>query len=221
MSGKHILMLLGGSYHDFDGFSAAMRPVLEAAGHSVTTTFDLDSVQRLKEDGYDVALLYTCLGAAPEGAPIPQVHSANQVSILAEWVRDGGAVLAAHATTVAAKDSPALRQLLGGVFVEHPPQFSFTVYPVYREHPITAGVEAFTVRDELYMELHERDVDVHMVALDRGVAYPMVWTRRDGKGRVAHIAMGHDEKVWNLEPYQRLTLQAVDWLTQRGDSERA
>ena len=35
----------------------------------------------------------------------------------------------------------------------------------------------------------------------------------DMEGRVAHVGMGHDEKVWCLRPYQRLMLQAIAWLT--------
>jgi type 1 glutamine amidotransferase len=210
---KNILILVGGTYHDFNGFASTMQPALEAAGHSVETTYELDSVTCLKGSRYDLVLLYTCLGTAPEGTPVPDVHSDAQVRALTEWVQGGGALLGAHAATVAAKVSPEFKHLLGGVFVEHPPAFSFTVYPVYGQHPITTGIEAFTVHDEFYMELHEPDVEVHMVALDRGVAYPMVWSRREGKGRVVHIAMGHDEMVWDLQPYQRLMLQAIDWLT--------
>jgi type 1 glutamine amidotransferase len=131
---------------------------------------------------------------------------------LTAWVRGGGGLLAAHSATTSARASLALRVLFGGMFVEHPPQSTFTVYPMYREHPITAGIEAFAVHDEFYMQLHEADVDVHMVGLDRGLAYPVVWTRGEGQGRVAHIALGHSEKVWALELYQRLMLQAIDWL---------
>jgi type 1 glutamine amidotransferase len=83
---------------------------------------------------------------------------------------------------------------------------------MYRDHPITDGVEAFTVHDEFYVEMHEPSVDVHMIAIDRGVAYPMVWTKEEGEGRVAHVGIGHDERVWCLRPYQRLMLQAVAWL---------
>jgi type 1 glutamine amidotransferase len=213
MSGKRVLILLSGTYHDFDGFAGAIKPVLEAAGHTVETTYDLDALTRLGGSGYDVVLMYTCLGTPEQEDAEPEVHTDAQVTGLVEWVRAGGALLAAHAATAAAQFSSVLRVLMGGVFVEHPPQFAFTVYPSYREHPVTAGVEPFTVHDEFYFELHEPGVDVHMVALDRGVAYPMVWTRSEGQGRVAHVAMGHDAKVWNLEPYQRLMLQAIDWLT--------
>ncbi len=212
MSARNILLMLGGTYHDFEGCAAALTPLLEGAGHSVDATYDLDALTQLEENGTDLVLDYTCLGAAPKGTPVPEVHSAGQANALVQWVRGGGALLAAHAATVAAQSSPALKELMGGMFVEHPPQFSFTVFPLYGGHPITDGIEAFTVHDEFYMELHESDVDVHMMALDRSVAYPMVWTRSEGEGYVAHVAMGHDAKVWKLGPYQRLMLQTVDWL---------
>ncbi|HMB24419.1 MAG TPA: ThuA domain-containing protein, partial [Anaerolineales bacterium] len=116
-----------------------------------------------------------------------------------------------HAATVIGESDPALGDLIGGVFVSHPPQFAFTVYPMFGEHPITAGVEAFTVHDEFYIERQTSDVQVHMVAFDRGMAYPMAWSRVEGRGRIAHIAPGHSQAVWNLEPYQQLLLQALDW----------
>ncbi len=213
MDGKRILIVLGGTWHDFDGFVAAMRPVFEAAGHTVESTYDRDVLTRLDEERYDVVLLHTCLGTPGEGSSEPEMYDGAQVQALVEWVRDGGGLLASHAATVSAQFDPALRALMGGVFVSHPPQFAFTVYPLLSQHPITDGVEAFTVHDEFYVEVHEASVEIHMVALDRGVAHPMVWSKYERRGRVAHVAMGHDEKVWNLPPYRRLMLQAIAWLT--------
>lgn len=214
MSGKKILIVLGGTYHDFDAFVAAtMGPVLVAAGHSAEATYDLDTLTDLHEGSYDLVLLYTCLGGRREDGPHPVTFAGLHVQALVDWVRGGGTLLAVHSATVAGQSSPAMKALLGGVFVEHPPRFTFTVYPVFREHPITAGIAAFAVHDEFYMEVHEPSVDIHMVALDRGVAYPMVWTRSEGQGRVAHIAMGHDAEAWDLKPYRRLMRQAIDWLT--------
>ncbi|MCX7682201.1 MAG: ThuA domain-containing protein [Anaerolineae bacterium] len=214
MESKKVLMLLGGTWHDFDGFAATIRPVLEQAGYAVEATYDLDTLTRLGELGCDVVLLYTCLTEQLEdGRPATLKHSAAQIAALAEWVKAGGGLLAVHAATVAGQSSPTLRALMGGVFVTHPPAFAFTVYPLHREHPITAGVPAFTVYDELYVQDYDADVAIHAVTIDRGVAYPMVWTRTEGRGRVAHIAMGHGEEVWILKPYQQLLQQAVKWLT--------
>ena len=217
MPGQRILIVLGGAYHDFEGFAATIGPVLGAAGHTVEATYNLDRLLRLSGDHYDVVLMYTCIGARrDEGGEAEtelQRFADAQIAGLVDWVQAGGSLLAVHAATVAGQTSSALRALMGGVFVSHPPIFSFPVQPLFREHPITAGIEAFAVHDEFYKELHDETVDLHMVALDRGVAYPMVWSKTEGQGRVAHIAMGHGQEVWGLEAYQRLMLQAITWLT--------
>jgi len=218
---KHILLILGGTWHDFDGFTAAMQPVFEDAGYRVTPTYDLDVLTRLDRSDYDVTLLYTCVGEVrddPDAKTAPGFSEAQAIGLF-EWVRGGGGLLAAHAATVAGQSSPVIRTLIGGVFVTHPPAFAFTVYPLYREHPITAGIEAFTVRDELYVQAYDATVEVHAITIDRGVAYPMVWSRSEGRGRVAHIALGHGPEVWNLPPYQRLMRQAADWLSEHREGK--
>ena len=212
--GKRVLMVLGGTWHDFDGFAAAMRPVFKRARLKVKATYEPDALTQLDGSRYDLVLINTCIGERREDdGPTAPGFTDRQVESLTRWVHSGGGLLAVHAATVAGQSSPALRALLGGVFVTHPPQFNFTVYPLYAEHPITAGIDAFTVRDELYVQEYDRFVEIHAVALDRGVAHPMVWNRSEGKGRVAYIAMGHGPEVWGLEPYQRLMLQAIEWLT--------
>jgi len=212
--GQKILMLLGGTWHDFEGFAEAMTPVLEEAGHAVDATYDLDALTRIAEGGYDLVLLNTCIGEVrQDDGPVAPGPTDTQAESLAGWVQGGGGLLAVHAATVAGQTSPALRALMGGVFVEHPPQFTFTVYPLHGERPITAGIKAFTVHDEFYVQEYDDTVAIHAIALDRGIAHPLVWSKSEGKGRVAYIAMGHGPEVWQLEPYQRLMLQAIDWLT--------
>jgi type 1 glutamine amidotransferase len=212
--GKNILMVLGGTWHDFDGFVAAMTPVFENAGYEVEATYDLDTLTRVADGHYDLILLNTCIGEVREDdGPAAPGLTGGQAESLASWVQAGGGLLAVHAATVAGQTSPTLRALVGAAFVEHPPQFAFTIYPMYEEHPITAGIAAFAVHDEFYVQAYDDTIAIHAVALDRGVAHPMVWSRHEGHGRVAYIAMGHGPEVWELEPYQRLMLQAVEWLT--------
>jgi hypothetical protein len=216
MNGKKILLLLGGTYHDFDGYAAAMEPVLAQQGHRVQVTYDLDALTRLTHDQVDLLLMYTCLDGSEENAADTGLTMA-QTEALTDWVRRGGGLLAAHAATVTGKVNPTFGRLVGGAFVSHPPQFVFTLYPTMREHPITAGVEAFAVHDELYVQTYDETVAVHMVAVDRGVCYPMVWTRTEGDGRVVHVAPGHGPRVWALPAYQRLMVQAVEWLSTAND----
>ena len=212
MKPQRILLLLGGTWHKFDPFAAYVTALLAPDGHIVEATRDFASLRQLA-GRFDVVMSFTCLSANKEdGSPASNRFSDALAQPLADFVSGGGAYLAVHCATVACQDSAVLRQLTGGVFLGHPPAFNFTVYPMHLEHPITAGVGAFSVFDEFYQQQIEPDAAVHMIALDRGVAWPMVWSRTQGKGRVAHLAPGHDERVWNLPAYQRLVRQAVGWL---------
>jgi hypothetical protein len=46
MSPKQVLIPLGGMWHPFDGFAAAMKVLFEPAGCAVESTYDLDSFAR-------------------------------------------------------------------------------------------------------------------------------------------------------------------------------
>ncbi|MHB0856486.1 MAG: ThuA domain-containing protein [Anaerolineae bacterium] len=215
MATKRALMLLGGWYHDFAGFAAHLGPLVEKAGYGVETCYAMEDLLRLPTAGVDLIVSYTSFLKHREGQhdTFPECLSDAQALALAEWVRAGGKLLGVHSATVrGAYANPAQKALLGAAFLEHPPQYSFTVYPLLPEHPITAGVEAFSVHDEFYIQAYASDLDVHMVAVDRGRAYPMVWSRREGQGRVAVIAMGHSEQVWDLPAYRQLIRQTVAWL---------
>jgi uncharacterized protein len=208
---KRILLLLGGTWHDFSGFAGAMQALYEPRGWEVEPTYELG---RLLSIDHDVVLSYTCMSVEGDGRSEtwPKGMTDAQVEGLASWVRAGGGLLAAHAATVVGNSAPALGALLGGTFLSHPPAMPFTIVPMSRVHPITDGVEAFSVDDELYIQRYDASVHVHMVALHDNVAHPMVWTRREGAGKVAHVALGHSEKVWAAEPYRRLMTQAMAWL---------
>ena len=216
MNGKRILLILGGMWHDYDGFAGAVVPPLEAAGHRVEPTLDLDRLSGLARSDADVVVSYTSLSRHREGKDDtgPEALTEAQTDGLADWVREeGGGLLAVHAATVSGCPNPALRRLFGAVFISHPPQYSFTVYPMGKPHAVTSGVEAFSVKDEFYVQDYDPDIEIHMVAMDRSVAYPMVWSKLEGAGRVAGIAMGHSEAVWRLPQYQQLLRQAVGWVS--------
>ncbi|HEX9386385.1 MAG TPA: ThuA domain-containing protein [Anaerolineales bacterium] len=183
-------------------------------GWTVEATYDLDALTRLDALGCQVMLSYTCLsknGPEQEQAT-PERLTDEQVRGLRNWVQNGGALLAAHCATVIGESHAELARLLGGRFMSHPPPFTFTVYPVFGEHPITDDIQAFDVHDEFYIERCEPSVEIHMVAVNQGVAHPMAWSKQEGAGRVVHIAPGHFPEVWNHPLYQRLMLHAVNWL---------
>ncbi|HMB23062.1 MAG TPA: hypothetical protein VKP08_09545, partial [Anaerolineales bacterium] len=78
LNGKRILILLGGQWHDFDGFAAAIKPLLEKHGMQVEATYDLDTLLRLAEDQYDAVLSYTCFTSDEGGGNGPDRLSQAQ-----------------------------------------------------------------------------------------------------------------------------------------------
>ena len=192
--GKNMLLLLGGIYHDFEGFRESMAPFFQQQGYNVHVTYDFDALVEPTLAEVEVIVLNTCLGGPrPQGPWAADLNTAQTASLV-NWVQAGGG-------------------LLGGYFVEHPPEAEFTVMPLYREHPITQGIDAFVVQDELFINAYESDVEIHMAASHRNVCHPLVWTRHEEAGRVAYIALGHSEKVWLLPAYRKLMTQALMWLT--------
>jgi hypothetical protein len=213
MNRKDILLLLGGAWHDFEGFAAAMKLLLEGEGFSIYITYDPDTLTRIDNLKYDLVLSYTCFQSAPGKESVPPVRITNdQAESLVRWVNGGGAWLAMHAASVLGDSDDTLEKLLGGAFIEHPPQCTFTVLPVSLQHPITDGLNAFEVVDELYIERYHPSVTIHMIVIHEQVAYPLVWSRTEGLGRVAHIALGHSQHTWEQIPFQHLVLQTIGWL---------
>jgi type 1 glutamine amidotransferase len=214
LSGKHILLLLGGIWHDFEGFSAAAQAIFGEYGCTIEATYDLDRLLNLRKNCCDLVISDTCLGAHRPGYDDtgPTGMSGEQVYALTDWVRLGGGLLAVHSGTVLGDSVSGLESLLGGAFIKHPEAFTFTVYPMFGDHPITAGINAFQVHDEFYIQSYDMDVHILMTALYQDVAYPMVWSKNEGLGRVAHIAMGHFPQVWQQAEYQKLLVQSAGWL---------
>lgn len=207
------MLLVGGAYHDFEAFERFATTIF--GGYHVRVSRDPSSVAHPEAD---VVVVYTCYLQPPSNPKDSYTYlegiSDEDSAALSEWVHGGGGLLALHSATTIRESNDELQRLYGGRFLSHPPGFPFTVVPMSHEHPVTRGVGSFLVTDELYTQEYG-DVDVHMVAVDRGIAHPMVWTRAEGRGHVAHIAPGHDERTWENAAYQQLLRQTVGWLAQR------
>lgn len=136
----------------------------------------------------------------------PEVEAA-----LVNYVEQGGGLLVVHSGTVLKPPAPQLVALIGGVFVQHPPQCDVTVTP-HPDHPLTAGVDAFTQRDEHYfMEMTATPDTVFLTTVSEHGEQPGGWTRQVGAGRVCVITPGHNVEVWLRPEMQVLLHNALNW----------
>lgn len=127
------------------------------------------------------------------------------------YVSGGGGLLAIHSGTTGYRETPTLRRLLGGVFVQHPPQGAVTIVPTAGP-PLAAGVESFTLKDEHYqMAMAPVEVAPLLTATSAHGTQPGGWTRTEGAGRVCVLTPGHNVEVWLHPAYQTMIGNALRW----------
>ena len=127
------------------------------------------------------------------------------------FVAAGNGLLILHSGTALYDNAPSLCRLMGGVFTGHPPQCPVTVAP-RPDHPLTAGSETFTLKDEHYMmEMNDPNVDLFLDTESEHGRQPAGWTRTEGDGRVCVLTPGHNPEVWRHPPYQALLRNSLAW----------
>lgn len=137
--------------------------------------------------------------------------SAETEQAFADYVSQGHGLLAVHSGTAGYQDKPVLRALLGGVFARHPEQCPVTVEPS-GDHPLAAGSQAFTVKDEHYfMEMADPLVDVFLTTSSQHGSQPGGWRRTHGQGRVCVLTPGHNDPVWQHPSFQALLRNSLTW----------
>ncbi len=129
----------------------------------------------------------------------------------ADYVRAGGGLLVMHSGSAGYAETPILRRLMGGVFMEHPPQCHVTYTP-RAGHPLTTGSAPFTVTDEHYvMAFDDAQAEVFLTGTSEHGTQPAGWTRIEGKGRVCLLTPGHNLDVWLHPAYQAIIRNALRW----------
>ncbi len=128
-----------------------------------------------------------------------------------DHVRRGNGLLAIHSGIAEYEPLPAIRGLLGGVFVRHPDQCPVTVEP-RAGHALTAGAGPFTLKDEHYfVALDDPAADVFVTTRSEHGEQPGAWRRTEGAGRVAVLTPGHNLEVWLHPSFQALLRNALRW----------
>jgi len=130
----------------------------------------------------------------------PNVPGRRGLDNLTRFVKQGGGLVLVHFACGAFQEfKDDFTQLAGRAWNPklrgHDPLGEFTVNITDRKHPITAGMQDFTIKDELYTCLDGK-VPIRVLAsatskVDNKV-YPIAFVLAYGKGRVFHCVLGHD-----------------------------
>jgi type 1 glutamine amidotransferase len=111
------------------------------------------------------------------------------------------------------RQSPDYQYIVGGQFVAHPGGggVTYRVHIVNPAHPLTAGIDDFSVTSEKYYLHIDPAIDVLATTDFDGVAMPVAWTKRYGKGRVFYCALGHDPRMLERPEVNQLVERGLLW----------
>lgn len=204
-------------WHPFPETTAALVGALVTAGYDVLVREDVDAALNDMEsvETHLPDLLVVNVGLPRDGGPSPAAEASGG---LTRYLRSGRPLLGMHVSATSFTESPEWERALGGRWVRgismHPEQSEALIR--VNEHPLTAGIDDFTIFDELYSFLrvrtsvqvlaaHWRDADQH----------PLIWVRESDKayGRAAYDALGHDARSFTSTEHLAMLGRLIDWLS--------
>ena len=137
------------------------------------------------------------------------------------FVEGGGGALFMHNVTNVSLYNDDFRDVMGGAYQGHPNIRPFRVRMTNRDHPITRGVNDFTVTDEQHFMEYEKDPKFLLMQSvnEDGLTFRNLGATAAaggaydyGKGRVCYLSPGHlITAMWNPE-YEKIQQNAVRWL---------
>jgi putative heme-binding domain-containing protein len=211
-----VLVIGGGSSHDFGKFFGGTDvATLTAAGFSVNYTEDRD--QAAAEIGKaDVAVI----SVNRQFFDTPAYRKA-----LADFAASGKGLVMLHpGTWYGYAQWPELNAtIVGGGARGHDRIARFSVNALKPDHPVMKGVPAsFEVEDELYYMNAEQDkipagtAPIEVLAETSPSVrfkqpHPSVWITTHSTARIVGVALGHDERVHDLQAFKTLLVNAVTW----------
>ena len=214
-----VLLLVGGPapYHDTPTHRSSLLDML-------TPEFDMTMVDQpdaLTSENlahYDVIANYSTWWKPSE----------EQCQAVLDFVKYGKGFASLHPGTATFFNCSPYLDMVGGKFVDHDEVKLLHVHTPtavgggvakarfgrFEEEPspITEGIEAFDVEDELF--LVEGDLRLWYV-IARAEGHPVVFLKHWGLGRVFNITLGHDERSLGHHSVKDLHIRGIKWAARK------
>jgi uncharacterized protein len=210
-SGPRVLIVGGGSSHDFNRWFNQADSATLASSAKVKYTEDISTVLPALKD---IDVLYL---SNNQQMPDPELRKA----IFAHADAGKGMLLVHPALWYNWKDWPEYnRVLLGGGSRSHDKFGEFEVTVQETGHPIMAGVPTtFKITDELYHDQRDpQGTPIQVLATGTspttGKTFPVAWITKYPKGRIVCLTLGHDGKAHEHPAYKTILKNSLAWAAQ-------
>lgn len=212
----NIVVITGGH-----GFDQKAFPKLFDGYPDINTTFVAlkaytEIFDDVKDWKYDVIVFYNMTQIIPED------RRTNFLSLLDRGI----GVVSLHHNIWAYQEWPEFAKIIGGKQFAKPSEFEGKTWPqsTYKhgvdikvhvedkDHPVTAGLSDFTIRDETYHGLWlDPDVKLLLTTDEPTSDRPLAWCKTYAKARTCCIQLGHGPDIFTDANYRRFVYQAIRW----------
>ena len=211
-----VLVITGGHGFEEEPFFAmfAKNPAITFihAAHSKGTS---DAYDRPDLYSFDVIVLYDMV----------QNISDEQKARFKGLIERGIGLVVLHHAIVSYQSWPEFERIIGGTYPEpqdkkgvvtemlgYEHDVDIPVKIVTKDHPITAELNDFTLKDEIYWGYRTgADITPLLTTTHPKSGKPLAWARQEGKSRVTYIQLGHGQIAFKNGNFQQLLAQAIQW----------
>jgi len=213
----NVLILSGSNNHEWQSTTPLIREILLGNGQfTVDVTERPDTISTSMLRNYDVIVSNWNAYPAQHNLWNPKTKQAIE-----DFVNQGGGFVCIHGASATHYDWPAYIEIVGGTWgdnTSHGPVSECTVQIIQPDHPITKGLQNFTIRDELWVDLAcSPSIEVLCAAQSEkhkdtpGKLEPVVIITRYGKGRGFYHVLGHDISAMSHPDWKTLLIRGTKW----------
>jgi len=209
---KKILLLINAQSPPYSSFAVMLKQVADISGQfQVEISTDR---QRLADlSGLDAVALYILGG---EFTP-------DQEMGLINFVKNGGGLLAVHASNALLGKYNDYLELIGTEFMGHDPLAPFEVTTEGGIDDILPRLTGrFNVTDECFRLKPRTDDPLRYFQYGewRLERLPLSYVREYGKGKVLYTALGHDDATFGLPAFQDLMIKGLRYVSNMKDNRK-
>jgi len=213
----NILIVTGGHDYDQPNFYKMFDEMPNIRYDKAELPKDMDLLAPGLEKKYDMVLSYDM-----NNFPVTD----EQRERFSRLIEEGMPLIVMHHSIGGYINWPPYRKMIGGHYLQHPTEIDGKLYPASsykynldiaveiadKEHPITKGVDNFTIRDEGYKGLYIREgIHVLLKTDHPDATTELAWTTRHGKGTIFVIALGHDRLAYENPNLRKILHQGIEW----------
>jgi hypothetical protein len=241
--GPRALALIGDRFHNPDYIRVSLDKVFKDLKIPIDYTIQYDQISQSLLKNYQLLLILRDGMIWPDGYLGPDAYTdyeanletpktfpnptsvpwitEDQGAAIKDFVSAGNGFYALHNCSNISASSKNYREVMGGVYISHPPLRPFQVRATENKHPITEGMSSFMVNDEQHYVTYDKDPKYIILEAenidglkfqDLGTKSVSGWAYDFGQGRVVFTAVGHTiHAMWEPQ-YVEIQKRSIRWL---------